>query len=129
MITDSKAQEILEAMKSGFQKVDHRFDKLEQTVGSLVEEVTAHGKTLTAQGQDLKELKQTVGSLEKRTGSLEQTISSLVVEVTSQGQTLKNLATRDEFNVFKDETLTHFDGLAGQIADLQEAETLRLTAH
>lgn len=87
MITDSQAQEILEAMKAGFQKVDHRFDKLEKTVGSLV------------------------------------------VEVASQGQTLKGLVTRDEFNIFKDETLTHFDGLAGQIADLQEAETLRMTAH
>lgn len=108
MITDSQAQEILEAMKSGFQKVDHRFDKLEKTVDSLVVEVTS-------QGQELKELKQTVGSL--------------VVEVAAQGQTLKSLVTRDEFNVFKDETLTHFDGLAGQIADLQEAETLRMTAH
>ena len=87
MITDSQAQEILEAIKAGFQKVDHRFDKLEKTVGSLV------------------------------------------VEVASQGQTLKGLVTRDEFNIFKDETLTHFDGLAGQIADLQEAETLRMTAH
>lgn len=112
MITDSQAQEILDAMKSGFQKVDHRFDKLEQTVGSLAVEVAAHGKTLAAQGQDLKVLKQTVGSL--------------VVEVAAQGQTLKNLVTRDEFNVFKDETLTHFDGLAGQIANLQEIETLRL---
>jgi archaellum component FlaC len=118
MITDSQGQEILEAIHGMSGRLDGMDGQL-QGINDQLLGINDH----------LDKLEQTVGSLEERTGSLEQTVGSLVVEVAAQGQTLKSLVTHDEFNVFKDETLTHFDGLAGQIADLQEAETLRMTAH
>jgi dynactin complex subunit len=65
-----------------------------------------------------------LNKLDGKLTSVEGKLSSVIVEVTSNGRKLDQLVTKKEFNEFKDQTLTHFDGLSKQIEDLQEERAL-----
>lgn len=114
MIKDGQAQEILKAMKAGFKRVDKRFDGVERRFSGLEKQVGG--------------LKKEVGGLKQQVGGLTEQMGSVIVELASHGEILKTLVTKDEFVFFKDQNLSLLDGLVGQIADLQEAEALRLAA-
>lgn len=110
MTTDLQTEQILKELHKGFKRIDKKIGTLDRKIGKL------DGKVTDLDGK--------VSSLDSKLNTLDRKLSSVIVEVTSHGRKLDQLVTREEFGGFKDQTLTHFDGLSKQIEDLQEDRVL-----
>lgn len=72
----------------------------------------------------LKEMRQGFRRIDEKLEVIDEKLASVIVEVAFQSQKLDQLVTREEFDGFKDQVLTHFDGLSKQVEVLQEEHTL-----
>ncbi|MEK9159175.1 MAG: hypothetical protein AAB383_00445 [Patescibacteria group bacterium] len=117
MTTDLKTERILDELHKGFKRIDKKIGTLDRKIGKLDGKVTSLDEKVSS-------LDEKVSSLDLKLNTLDGKLSSVIVEVTSNGRKLDQLVTQKEFGEFKDQTLTHFDGLSKQIEDLQEDRLL-----
>lgn len=86
------------------------------------------GRLFKEVDQQFKQVNQRLDTLEGRVNqgfsSVEQKLSAVIVEVTHHSQVLETLVTREEFNHFKNQSLTNQDGLAAQLERLEQEQAV-----
>lgn len=113
-------QTIQVALEVSLESISSQLLVVSQRIGVLEQRMEALERRMDALEQRMDVLEQRMEAVERHLSLHDKQIASLIERAVEHGELLRNLVTRDEFEVFKDRNASQHDAMMRRLEDLQK---------